>query len=85
MELVAAGFIREACVTPKDLLIAMLTRICHRLTNLSDEILATLKALKLALILKKLLSFLFPVVPTDFLYVPFLLDAFGNPNLPVKL
>jgi hypothetical protein len=85
MELVATGFIRYDYVTPNDLLIAMLTRIRHRVPNLSDEILATVKALQQALIFKKLLSSLSPVVPAGFIYVPSLLDAFGNPSLPAKV
>jgi hypothetical protein len=85
MEFVVTGFIRYDYVTPSDLLIAMLTRIRHRAPNLSDEILATVKALEQALIFRKIHSSLSPVVPLDAIYFPSLLDAFGNPSLPTKV
>ncbi|XP_069698913.1 uncharacterized protein [Periplaneta americana] len=85
MELVATGFIRYDYITPNDLLIAILTRIIHRLPNLSDEILATVKALQQALVFKRLLCSLSPVIPPGFIYAPALLDAFGNPALPTRV
>jgi hypothetical protein len=63
----------------------MLTRICHRVPNLNDETLTTIKALQEALTFKKLLCSLFPVVPAGFIHVPAMLDAFGDPSLPMKV
>jgi hypothetical protein len=85
MELVTTGFIRYNYVTPNDLLIAMLTRIRHRVPKLSDDILATVKALEQALIFKRLLGSLSSVVPSGAIYFPSLLDAFGNPSLPTEV
>jgi hypothetical protein len=85
MELVTTGFIRYNYVTPNDLLIAILTRISHRAPELNDEILATVKALEQALIFKKVLGSLSPVVPSGAIYFPSLLDAFGNPSLPTEI